>query len=78
MAPVGNGGFVALASPSCGLLKAPPDGLEEAADMGGMVPDTEGQMDDDSHACSCPDLPAKAIGFGTPVQERGQAGQLVG
>jgi hypothetical protein len=46
--------------------------------MGGMVPDTEGHMDDHGHTGSRPDLPTKAIGFGTSVQERGQAGQLVG
>jgi hypothetical protein len=46
--------------------------------MGRMVPDATFQVTDDGDARSGPDLAAKAVGFGTPVQERGQAGQRVG
>jgi hypothetical protein len=46
--------------------------------MGGMIPGTNCSRDDDGYACSSPYLPANAIGFGTPVSEHGQAGQLVG
>jgi hypothetical protein len=46
--------------------------------MGRMVPDATCQVHDDGDARAGPDLAAKAVAFGTPVQERGQAGQLVG
>ena len=46
--------------------------------MGRMVPDAKCQVNDDGDARSGPDLAAKAVGFGPPVQKLGQAGQLVG
>jgi hypothetical protein len=46
--------------------------------MGRMVPDAKCQVNDDGDARSGPDLAAKAVGFGPPVQKVGQAGQLVG
>jgi hypothetical protein len=76
--PVGNGGFVALPGAARRLLETPLDGFEEAADTGRMVPDAKFEVNDNGDARSGPDLAAKAVGFGTPVQELGQAGQLAG
>ena len=72
--PAGNGGFVALPCAACRLLETPLDGFEEAADMGRVVPDAKFQVNDDGDARSGPELAAKTVGFGPPVQERGQAG----
>jgi hypothetical protein len=76
--PVSNGRFVALPCAAFRLLETPSHGVEAAADMGRMVPDTTFQVHDDGDARSGPYWAAKAIGFGTPGQERGPTGQLVG
>jgi hypothetical protein len=76
--PAGNGGFVALPCAARRLLETPLDGFEEAADMGRMVPNAKFAVNDDGDTRAGPDLAAKAVGFGPPVQERGQAGQLAG
>ena len=76
--PVGNGRFVALPRTACRLLETPLNGLEEPADVGWMEPNAICQVNDDGNAHASPDLAAKAVGFGSPLQEFGQAGQLVG
>jgi hypothetical protein len=76
--PMGNGGFVALPCAARRLLETPLEGCEEAADRGRMVPDANFEVNDDGDARAGPDLAAKAVGFGTPVQELGQAGQRAG
>jgi hypothetical protein len=72
LAPAGNGGFVALACPPRGLLRAPAQRFEHAADMDGMVGDAKLQVNDHRNPAAGPDLPSEAIGFGIPIQEVGQ------
>lgn len=76
--PVGNSRFVALPRAARRLLETPLDGLEEPADVGRMVPDAKLAVNDDGNARSGPNLAAKSVGFSAPLQELGQAGQLVG
>lgn len=61
-----------------GLLRAPPDGLAQAADMARVVPDAERQLNEGGDPAAGPDLPPEAIGFGPVVQQLGQTSQLVG
>jgi hypothetical protein len=75
---VSHGRFVALPRAALRLLETPPNGFEEAADMGRMVPDAKCQVNNDGDARSGPYLAAKAVGVGTSVQKLGPAGQLVG
>jgi hypothetical protein len=75
--PVGNGRFVALPRTACRLLETPLDGLEEPADVGWMVPNAICQVNYEGNAHASPELAAKAVGFGSLLQEFGQAGQQV-
>jgi hypothetical protein len=43
-----------------------------------MVEDSKFQLNHGGDPAAGPDLPPKAIGFGTPVQEFGQTGELLG
>jgi hypothetical protein len=75
--PAGNGRLVALPRPPCGLLPAPPQRLQQTADMAGMIPDTPRQVDDCGNPSAGPKLSSKPVGFGTALQELGQAGEVL-
>jgi hypothetical protein len=74
--PAGNGGLVALTSPPCGLLPAPSYGLQQPADMAGMIPNAKLQVDDRRNSSTGPALAPEAIGFGAVLQILGQTGEL--
>jgi hypothetical protein len=46
--------------------------------MDSMVGDAKFEVDHRGDPSTGPDLPSKAVGFGSTVQERGQTGQLCG
>jgi hypothetical protein len=69
---------VALARPLGRLLQAPRYRFAQAADMDRMVRDAKRRGDDCGDVATGPHLTAKAMGFGAPVQQLGQTGQLVG
>jgi hypothetical protein len=75
---VRESGLVALTGTPGGLLRAPPDGLEQPADMHRVVGDAELQLKDRGDSAPRPDLATEAIGLDTPVQEVGEAGELRG
>jgi len=78
LAPPGNRRLVALAGPPGRLLRAPPEGLAEAADMTGMIGDAKFQANDGGDASTGPQLSTEAIGHGPSMQQLGHAGELVG
>jgi hypothetical protein len=77
LAPVRDGGLVALTGTSGGLLGAPPDSLEQPADMPRVVGDTELQPQDRGDSAPRPHLAAETIGLGPSVQEVGKTGELL-
>jgi hypothetical protein len=46
--------------------------------MNRMIGDAKLQLNHGGDPSTGPDLPSKAVGFGSTVQERGQTGQLCG
>ena len=75
---MGNRRVVALAGSPGRLLRAPVDGLAETADMTGMVGNPIFELNHGGEPPTGPELSPKAIGFGPPLQERGQAGERRG
>lgn len=78
VAPAGDGRLVALAGTSHGLWRTPADGLEETADMGGVIDDAKRHPYHLGHPFPGPDLAAETLGLGAPVQEGGEAGAWLG
>jgi hypothetical protein len=46
--------------------------------MARMIGDPKDELHDGGNASTSPELPPKAIGFGPSMQQRGQAGELLG
>jgi hypothetical protein len=77
-APTSDGGLVALAGAAGGLLRTPPQGLAQAADVTRVVRDAKFRSKHSGNPTTSPELPSEAIGFGAALQQGGHAGELLG